>query len=673
VAIPLVYDIFAVDRASRVFDRVSHSMEKNAEESGHLGKAFATVGAIAATTLTAGTLAAGYAMTKFYEAAEQARKTAALTDAVIKSTGGAAGVTASHVDKLASSISTHTGIEDDAIKANENLLLTFTQIQNGVGKGNKIFDEATLAVQNMSVALGEDSKNASIQLGKALNDPIKGATALKRVGVSLTAQQQDQVKKFVESNHAIKAQQLILGELKREFGGAAAAAATPMGKLKASLHQVSEELGKGLLPAVDKAANWLAAKLPGAMRFTEHAFTAVKGAISGVSGRVSGLVHWFTDSLWPALQAVGERLLPRLRASFASISGTIKSNHGTFSALGEMFKLLGHVVAKVVVPALGAIAVVYISEIAPAFKAFMFLLKNVVIPTFVFLARAWLDTVSVLVNGAAKAFGWIPKIGGPLKRAAASFNGFAGNVNASLDSIQRDLFVNIHINTVPGDIAGGINGQNLSPQQAASQNRQGIAAAAAKKATDAAKGSGKAIGLSLAKGLADTAPKVGDAAKKVTSAAQKQLTAFQQAVASLRTSVHDSVLGFFSLQSEGNPFAGLGAMAHKAVRFAHALAKLTSEGVNPAVIAMIAQAGPDVGLRAAVELSTAGKANRSRINNAYSTISNAANRAAGTVAGSATPGSLGIAARSEGHLASIDRAVNRHHKASPLHHGWAAA
>src|SRR5262247_1404236 len=46
--------------------------------------------------------------------------------AVIKSTGGIAGVTAQHVDKLASQISSLSGMDDEAIQSGENLLLTFT-------------------------------------------------------------------------------------------------------------------------------------------------------------------------------------------------------------------------------------------------------------------------------------------------------------------------------------------------------------------------------------------------------------------------------------------------------------------------------------------------------------------------------------------------------------------
>src|SRR5215831_4114541 len=68
----------------------------------------------------------------------QSAKVAAQTNAVLKSTGNAAHVTAQHVDDLAGSLMQKSGVDDEAIKSGENLLLTFTGIRNESGKNNKI-------------------------------------------------------------------------------------------------------------------------------------------------------------------------------------------------------------------------------------------------------------------------------------------------------------------------------------------------------------------------------------------------------------------------------------------------------------------------------------------------------------------------------------------------------
>src|SRR6188768_2779193 len=53
----------------------------------------------------------------------EASKVAAQTTSVLKSTGGAANVTAGHVSKLAESLMKKSGVDDEAIQSGENLLL----------------------------------------------------------------------------------------------------------------------------------------------------------------------------------------------------------------------------------------------------------------------------------------------------------------------------------------------------------------------------------------------------------------------------------------------------------------------------------------------------------------------------------------------------------------------
>ncbi len=92
-----------------------------------------------------------------------------------------------------------TGIEAESIQSAQNLLLTFGNIRNEVGAGNDIFDQATSIVTDMSVVFGTDASASAIQLGKALNDPIAGITALTKVGVSFTDEQKKMIKSLVES------------------------------------------------------------------------------------------------------------------------------------------------------------------------------------------------------------------------------------------------------------------------------------------------------------------------------------------------------------------------------------------------------------------------------------------------------------------------------------------
>jgi hypothetical protein len=223
----------------------------------------AGVGAAAlGTGLVAGAAAAGYAIKETTEAAEESNRVHDQTAAVLKSTGHAANVSQKDVEGLAGAISHKTGIDDEQIQSGSNLLLTFTNIRNEVGKGNDIFNRATETIVDMSAALGQDTSSSAIQLGKALNDPIKGITALQRVGVSFSEQKAEQIKQWVEEGDKLKAQKAILRELGTEFGGSAEAQATAMDKVKVSVGNVEESIGNVFLPLVEQGADELSRFVP---------------------------------------------------------------------------------------------------------------------------------------------------------------------------------------------------------------------------------------------------------------------------------------------------------------------------------------------------------------------------------------------------------------------------
>lgn len=165
-------------------------------------------------------------------------------DAVLKSTNGVAGITRESMLGLAKSLQETTTYSDETVVSAENFLLTFTNIKNDV------MPDAVKIVLDMSTAMGTDLKGSAIQVGKALQDPIKGVSALAEVGVNFTLQQQEQIKKLVETGHAMEAQKLILKELSTEFGGSAAAAAQTfsgqLAQLKNAVGEVFEAIGNAL-------------------------------------------------------------------------------------------------------------------------------------------------------------------------------------------------------------------------------------------------------------------------------------------------------------------------------------------------------------------------------------------------------------------------------------------
>lgn len=167
--------------------------------------------------------------------------------ATLKSTGEVAGVTFEELTANAAALQKVTKFGDETIITGQAMLLTFTKI------GKDVFPEATETMLNMAEKFGSVDQ-AAIQLGKALNDPVAGVGALRRIGVQLSDQQEQQVKDFMAVNDIASAQRVILEELETQFGGLAEAAGkTPEGQwiiFLNTLDELKETVGKVILPMV---------------------------------------------------------------------------------------------------------------------------------------------------------------------------------------------------------------------------------------------------------------------------------------------------------------------------------------------------------------------------------------------------------------------------------------
>ena len=177
---------------------------------------------------------------------EQERVTAQL-EARLKSTKGAAGLTAEELFGMAEGLQDVTTFGDEAIIAMQGVLLTFTQIRGDV------FEEATERILDMSTVLGRDLQSSALQVGKALNDPIKGISQLVEAGVNLSPQQQALVRGFIEIGDVVSAQRVLLAELDTQFGDSARAARDTFGGALQSLKNAFGDLLEGRGGSLDNA------------------------------------------------------------------------------------------------------------------------------------------------------------------------------------------------------------------------------------------------------------------------------------------------------------------------------------------------------------------------------------------------------------------------------------
>jgi hypothetical protein len=255
--------------------------------------------------------AAGVIGFKLASAAYESQKVMAQTTAIIKATGGAAGVTAKQVSELSETLSMQIGVDDELIQKSANLLLTFKQIQNQVGENNNIFDRAVITAQDLGNVFGS-ADAAAMQLGKALSDPVKGITALRRAGINFTEQQKEQIKTLVESGDVLGAQKLILAEIESQVGGTAAASATGFDRMRVALGNVAEEFGAILIPYIEKFANFVIQKVVPYLNKLADVI-GEKGLGSGIKMLATDFVNLTTN-----MGAVGNALLV-LAAAFTTV------------------------------------------------------------------------------------------------------------------------------------------------------------------------------------------------------------------------------------------------------------------------------------------------------------------------------------------------------------------
>jgi hypothetical protein len=177
-------------------------------------------------------------------------KAIAQVEAGIKSTGQAAGFTSDELQKMASDLQNKTIFGDEDILQNATAqLLTFTNI------AGEQFERTQEAALDLATRLDGDLKSASIQLGKALNDPVANLSALSRSGIQFSTSQKEVIKSLAESGRLAEAQTIILDELNNQYGGAAEAAAQAglggFQQLKNELGDLSEEFGKLILENIE--------------------------------------------------------------------------------------------------------------------------------------------------------------------------------------------------------------------------------------------------------------------------------------------------------------------------------------------------------------------------------------------------------------------------------------
>ena len=273
---------------------------------GPIAAIIAAVG-IATVAITGMSKAFAFAMTE----AEDAQKVTVQLEAVIKSTGGVAGITSEQIKAMADSLSALSGVDDDLIVSSSNVLLTFTSI------GKDVFPKAQETALDLAQAFGMDLQSATVMLGKALQDPAQGMSALSRVGVTFSEQMKESAASLVANGHIAQAQGMILAEVAKQVGGSAEAmggtVAGESAKIKNLLANMAEDFGKAFLPLKGDLLVIVRQFLTEVTRTTQPAMALLRDSLRD-------LQTWFRQ--------------PEMRAAIQDLSKALASLVGEVTIIG---------------------------------------------------------------------------------------------------------------------------------------------------------------------------------------------------------------------------------------------------------------------------------------------------------------------------------------------------
>jgi phage-related protein len=348
--------------------------------------------------------AAGVAAVAFAAKAIKAGEGAATANARIAQINESMGLFGDSTDEVTKRLVSYaeataraTGIDTNSIKITQAKLLTFKELAASAGEVGGEFDRATQAAINLAAAGFGSAETNAVQLGKALQDPIKGLTALSRSGVTFTEVEKERIKALVESNKVSEAQILILEAIETQVGGTALATANASDRIKVGFTQVQERIGLALLPAFEKLTSFLLDRLFPA--FEEKVLPIVKA-----------ITEFIETRLVPILQKYLVPILDQVRDAFTNVSSAVKDNEGPLGALVTMFRTIFDFAQKYLVPILKNQLASAIAGIGIAFQVVL----KIVGPIIEVIAKAITGLLKLIdgalqrINGLIKAYNSIP-------------------------------------------------------------------------------------------------------------------------------------------------------------------------------------------------------------------------------------------------------------------------
>jgi phage-related protein len=226
---------------------------------------------------------------------------------------------------LANAEARATGIDQNVIKSTQAKLLTFGELAESADKVGGNFDRATQAALDLAAAGFGSAEGNAVQLGKALNDPIKGLASLSKSGVTFTDAEKDRIQTLVESNRVGEAQALVLEAIEKQVGGTARATANGSDQIKVAFSQLQENIATRLGPVFERFTTFIVEKLlPAVERFAEQAIPFLSEQFEKLRAFLEPIIAQLVDFLVPIIERIVDFVKNNtgtVKAFFAVLAG----------------------------------------------------------------------------------------------------------------------------------------------------------------------------------------------------------------------------------------------------------------------------------------------------------------------------------------------------------------
>ena len=360
------------------------------------GKTLKGIGGLVAGAFTIGAI--GNFVKNAVLAAEEAKKANDVLAQLARTSGNlgdSTGAATSRMIAFADSQEKILGIEAEIITGVQGQLLSFKAVGASADEAGGAFDRASMAAFDMAAAGFGSAESNATQLGKALEDPVRGLAALRKAGTTFTAEQQEMIAALVESGDLLGAQNLILDEVESQYGGAAEAAALGSEKLRLALEEVMDVAGEPLLGVFAELVTGLQPVLTTVGQELANVFVELGPVLGDIVKLIPGLLEAFLPliPILGVLAGIFLEIIAQLLPVFVDL----------FNQLLPVIMELAPIIADVLLTALAALLPVFmtlIEALMPIVEALLPVLADLIVslaPVVVKLIDAFMPLIDLLL------------------------------------------------------------------------------------------------------------------------------------------------------------------------------------------------------------------------------------------------------------------------------------